>query len=129
MTPENPSLQPPEDVPPVSAEELVEGEVRDEALADESQAPRRYPSTKGGMVYLLVLGIALVGLLMAWFGSWRVGVQVFAGSLAVAGVARLLLPIRDAGMLAVRNKYLDVFVFVAAAVGLVVLSITIPDRP
>jgi hypothetical protein len=97
---------------------------------DPAAGPRRYPSTIGGGVYIAVLAAAATGLAVVGFGdNWRVGIRILAGSLIAAGLMRTVLPERDAGMLAVRNRWLDVGLLLAAAAALILLSITIPDQP
>ena len=73
----------------------------------EPEEPRRHPSTVGGVFYLLVLGATVAGLVVATLGSWRTGVRWIAGALVAAAVLRAVLPRRDAGMLAVRARWLD----------------------
>jgi hypothetical protein len=122
--PEDRPFEPPDDIPAVSAEELVDGE-----LAPEEPGPRRYPSTLGGAFYLLVLLGALVGIGMAATGDWRSGVRVVGGSLLFAALVRLVLSNEDAGMLAVRNKAIDATLLIGAGLLLVVLADSIPDQP
>lgn len=124
--PKVPPVVPPEVVPPVSAEALVGDQVMED-FGDQGE-PRRYPSTIGGALYLVVLAVALVGLVLAWTGDWRVGVQVLAASLWGAALGRVVLPERDAGMLAVRNRWLDALMLVGLGVALTFLAWTIPDR-
>ena len=90
---------------------------------------RRYPSTIGGACYLGVLIAASVGLALVVWEDWRVGLRVIAGSLAAAGLLRLVLPRRDAGMLAVRGRAVDVGLLVGTAVALYYLAGDIPDQP
>ena len=73
--PDEPSrhIVPPESVPPVSAEELVDGDRSDTETVEE----RRYPSTIGGAIYLVVLAEHLVTGAVAGVGS---GVQVARGT-------------------------------------------------
>jgi hypothetical protein len=109
-----PDLDPPvDDVPPESAE--PEG--------------RRYPSTIGGMFYLLVLGVSAVGLGIVSQGDWRLGVTWIAGALAIAAVVRLVIPEPQAGMLAVRRRAVDVVILAALGVALFILSTSIPNQP
>ncbi len=126
MNLEKPFPTPPEDVPPVSAESLVGAEL----LREPEGAPeRRYPSTLGGMLYLIVLVTASIGLVLAWTGSWRLGIQILGASLWGAALGRLLLRNRDAGMLAVRNRYVDALLLMAVGAALVMLTLSIPNRP
>ncbi len=96
----------------------------------EQPSRRRYPSTIGGMLYILVLVAMGVGIGITWRGhDWRLGIRVVAGALAAASVLRLVLPQRDAGMLAVRPRMFDVTVVGALAVALFVLAEVTPDQP
>ena len=123
----DPRLVPPENVPPISAEDLVDGEVAaDTAPADDE---RRYPSTIGGAFYLLVLAVTAVGVGIVVYGAWRNGIRVMGGALVLAAAVRLLLSARDAGMLAVRNKALDAVILVVLGSALIVLAGSIPDQP
>lgn len=90
---------------------------------------RRYPSTIGGALYLLVLVAAGVGVALVVTDDWRLGVRVIAGALSGAALARLLLPQRDAGMLAVRHRFVDVLMLGGVAVALFFLVGSIPDQP
>ena len=105
--------EPPTDVPAESAE----------------PAGRRYPSTIGGACYLVVLAASTVGLWITSRGDWRLGVRWIAASLVVAAALRLLLPVREAGMLAVRRRSIDVTLLAVVGVALFVLSVSIPDQP
>lgn len=93
------------------------------------QAERRYPSTIGGLCYLGVLLVTGAGLVTASLGSWRLGIQLVAGSLVVAALLRLALPQRDAGMLAVRSRWVDALLLGAAAAAFFFLTATIPNQP
>jgi cation transport ATPase len=104
---------PPDDVPPESAE--PEG--------------RRYPSTLGGIFYLVVLGVSAVGLAIVSRGDWRLGVKWIAGALVFAAVVRLVIPAPQAGMLAVRRRSVDVVILVALGAALWFLSSSIPNQP
>lgn len=96
---------------------------------DQPAAPRRYPSTIGGAFYLAVLVMTISGVVVAAASDWRAGVRIIGGALAVAAVLRLVLRDRDAGMLAVRHRVLDVAILVIIAVALFVLAASIPDQP
>lgn len=89
----------------------------------------RHPSTIGGLWYLAVLAATGVGIVIAWWRDWRVGVDWVGGALLAAAIARLVLPQRDAGMLAVRRRTLDVLLLSSVGAGLVFLSLTIPNQP
>jgi hypothetical protein len=121
-----PRITPPESVPPVSAEELVDGVQPDPGLEEEE---RRYPSTIGGAFYLLVLTVCIVGVGIVVTGEWRSGIRVFGGALLLGALVRLVLSNRDAGMLAVRFKAFDVVMLAALGSALIFLAGSIPDQP
>jgi hypothetical protein len=125
--PREPHIAPPESVPAVSAEELVDG-VRSGAEPGPDDE-RRYPSTIGGAFYLVVLAVCAVGVGVVATGEWRSGIRVFGAALLAGALARLLLPNRDAGMLAVRFKALDVVVLAALGLAMILLAGSIPDQP
>lgn len=70
-----------------------------------------------------------VGIAIAALSDWRTGVRVLAGALGAAALLRLVLPQRDAGMLAVRHRLLDVAILALVAGTLVMLTVSIPDQP
>ena len=118
-------LPEPDDVPPVSAERLVGGH---DGHPGEPE-PRRYPSTIGGVVYLLVLVLAVVGIGLAASGSWRGGVRMLAAALFAAAAARAVLRADDAGMLAVRHRLVDLALLSGLGAALLVLASSIPNQP
>ncbi|NYJ02580.1 Na+-transporting NADH:ubiquinone oxidoreductase subunit NqrB [Nocardioides thalensis] len=108
-----------------------QNEEHDAGVAPEADAeePRRYPSTIGGALYLCVLLAMGAGLVLVAFADWRVGIRVIAGALAAAAVFRLVLPQKDAGMLAVRRRWVDVVVVGSVSAVLFFLASSIPDQP
>lgn len=91
---------------------------------------RSYPSTIGGFFYLWVLAAAALGVAWAWLGDdWRAGVTWIAASLLAAAALRLVLPNKDAGMLAVRHRFLDVLTLGTIGGVLLFLARTIPNQP
>jgi hypothetical protein len=95
----------------------------------EEVVERRYPSTIGGAFYILVMVVVTAGLTIAALGSWRFGVQVVAGCLVAMAGVRLVLPQRDAGMLAVRHRAVDAVLLAGSAGVLFFLAATIPNQP
>lgn len=124
-------LTPPEDIPAVSAEDLVEGEhvERDEVDGEPPRQRWFYPSTIGGVFYLLFLAVAILGVAVVVFGPWRTGIRIFAAALLAAALTRALLPSHQAGMLGVRNKAIDAGLLTAMGVAILILASSIPEQP
>ena len=101
----------------------------EEHEAEASTQERRYPSTIGGAFYLLILGVGAGGIAIAWHGDWRLGIRCLAGGLCFAALLRLVLPARDAGMLAVRNRFFDVILLGGLGAAIFFLASTIPNQP
>jgi hypothetical protein len=93
------------------------------------EEPRRYPSTIGGAFYLSILVAAGTALVIAARSDWRLGIEVLGGSLIFAALLRLVLANRDAGMLAVRNRFVDAFLLGSTGIVLIALATSIPDMP
>ena len=98
-------------------------------LAVLEEAPRRYPSTIGGAFYLSILAVAGTALFITYRHDWRLGIQILGGSCLAAALIRLVLANRDAGMLAVRNRFIDVSLLTGMGIVLIVLATTLPDMP
>ena len=105
------------------------GPAPDESAPPEREPDRRHPSTVGGALYLVVLLATAVRLAVTVTGDWRLGVRILSGALAGASAARLVLPSRDAGMLAVRHRAIDVGLLASVAAVLWALTVSIPDQP
>ena len=92
--------------------------------------PRRFPSTLGGMVYLLVVAASAIGLIIVAFGPWRRGVDLIGAALLAGALARVFLPDSNAGMLRVRrNRWADVLMLAGVGTALIVLASVIPNQP
>ncbi|MCF6378801.1 DUF3017 domain-containing protein [Nocardioides KLBMP 9356] len=92
---------------------------------------RRYPSTIGGMFYLLVLAVVTGALVLVAVdaGQWRTGIRLMGGALVFGALVRLVLRARDAGMLAVRHKVFDALVLLVLGGLLIFLAGSIPEQP
>jgi hypothetical protein len=99
----------------------------DEEASDPE--PRRHPSTIGGLFYLVVLAVTGVGIVISWTGDWRLGVKWIGAALVLGAVVRLVLPRRDAGMLAVRNRVVDAVMLSGVGAAVIFLSESIPNQP
>ena len=100
-----------------------------EAGSEPGDGERRYPSTIGGALYLVILGVCGAGIAVVAGGDWRLGVRVLAAGLMVAALLRLVLPARDAGMLAVRHRAIDVTVLAVLGGLIWFLAGDIPNQP
>jgi len=91
--------------------------------------PRRFPSTFGGLVYLLVVAASTLGLLVVAFGPWRRGIDLIGIALLIGAVMRAALPEGNAGMLRVRrSRWVDVLMLGAVGTALIVLASVIPNQ-
>jgi hypothetical protein len=95
---------------------------------EHSLAPRK-PRTAGGMVYLAVLLVTGLGIGVVMLDRWRVGLTLMGAALLCGALARVVLRDRDAGMLGIRRKAVDVATLVVLGSGLVALAAVIPDQP
>jgi hypothetical protein len=77
---------------------------------------------------LLVLGCAAGGLAYSAFmpEHWLRGVLFMAGALIMGGFFRLVLPARQAGLLAVRGRLVDVLCYAGTGVALWVVGLLLP---
>jgi hypothetical protein len=92
------------------------------------EKPTRRPQTIGGLVYLVVVTLTLVGLAITAGGPWRTGVSWMGSALLLGALARLVLSERGAGMLRVRRKWSDVLMLSVGGVALLVLAAVVPDQ-
>jgi hypothetical protein len=89
---------------------------------------RRYPSTFGGLIYLVVVVVTLVGLALVACGPWRKGVAVVGFALLFASAMRLVTRESEAGMLRVRSRWFDVTMLAGVGIALLALAANIPDQ-
>lgn len=97
--------------------------------AEDGAASRRYPSTIGGVLYLLALAAVVAGVGITFLDGWRNGVRWIGGALLFAAACRLLVPRGQAGMLAVRTRWLDVLMVAGVGGLLLFLARSIPNQP
>ena len=91
--------------------------------------PSGRPSTIGGLIYLVVLGVAVLGLILVATYNWRTGVYVLGGGLLLAALGRIALSDFESGMLRVRGKVFDVVALSGLGALMIVLAIVIPNQP
>jgi Protein of unknown function (DUF3017) len=124
---EQPAGPPPEEPDELDGLDGLDGS--DEPEWVDGPEERRYPSTIGGLFYLLVLASAATGIAIVWSGDWRLGIRCLAAGLCCAALLRLVLPARDAGMLAVRHRFFDAVLLGGVGAALFFLATTIPNQP
>ena len=93
-----------------------------------ARARRCYPSTFGGVIYLVVVLVTVVGLGLVVFGPWRRGVSLLGFALIFASAMRLVTKEDEAGMLRVRSRWFDVTVLAGVGAALVALAANIPEQ-
>lgn len=86
----------------------------------------RRPSTTGGIVYLIGLGIVAIGIGLVAVGQWRTGVTAMGMAFVLAFAARLVLSEERAGMLHVRRRGVDLVGLAICAASLLILVAIIP---
>ncbi|GAA4675661.1 DUF3017 domain-containing protein [Nocardioides nanhaiensis] len=120
-------------MPPEGTPAPSEGEPPEEPPEPPEASPaleeRRHPSTLGGALYLLILAAMSLGVVLAYLDDWRLGARILGGALLTAGALRLVLPERDAGMLRVRHRLVDVGVLAVMGGAIVWLAGDIPEQP
>jgi hypothetical protein len=89
---------------------------------------QRYPSTFGGLIYLVIVLTTVVGMVMVALGPWRRGVALIGFALLFASCMRLVTKEDEAGMLRVRSRWFDVTALAAVGISLIALSANIPDQ-
>jgi hypothetical protein len=94
-----------------------------------SQRKGRRPSTFGGLIYLIVVAVTVVGFALVAAGPWRRGIALVGLGLLFASGMRLILSEDEAGMLRVRGRTFDVLALAGVGVALIVLATNIPDQP
>lgn len=75
---------------------------------------------------IAVIAVVTVGVLVAAFHRPQTGMYVAAAGLAAGAALRLMLPEREAGLLVVRRRRVDVVVLASLAFALGVLAAVTP---
>lgn len=78
------------------------------------------------IVVVLALGATGVAYAAAIPRHWLRGVLLLAAACGLAGLLRLLLPARQAGLLAVRGRLADVLCYGGLAAAITVLGLALP---
>jgi len=78
------------------------------------------------IVLVLALGTTGIGYSAVVPRHWLRGVLLLAAACGLAGMSRLLLPVRQAGLLAVRGRAADVVCYLGLAVAITALGLALP---
>jgi hypothetical protein len=78
------------------------------------------------LTLVLALAATGIGYSAAVPPHWLRGVLLLATAMVLGGVLRLLLPARQAGLLAVRSRFTDVLCYAGTGVAIVVLGLALP---
>jgi hypothetical protein len=78
------------------------------------------------LLLVLALGATGIAYSAAVPPHWLRGVLLLAAACGVAGLFRLLLPVRQAGLLVVRSRLTDVVCYGGLAVAITVLGLALP---
>ncbi|ETA04243.1 hypothetical protein CcI6DRAFT_00012 [Frankia sp. CcI6] len=74
----------------------------------------------------MVLAGVTVGLMLVFQDRWRRGMVVVGVVLVMAALARLVLPARRIGLLAVRGRAFDVSILLLFGVSVIILTFAVP---
>ncbi len=83
----------------------------------------------GSLVVAFTLAVTFLGLVIVAVDQWRVGLTIVGSAVALASLARIVLPERHTGLLHIRRTGSDVLVMIALGVTIVVLAVLVPDQP
>jgi Protein of unknown function (DUF3017) len=116
--------------PPADAPRAVAGH-RAARSPESRPASGRNDAVAGGVAwvpYLIVLAGAAAGMFVVWQGSRYAGrgTALVGCSLLAAGLARLILPPRWAGLLSTRRKASDVLAFAVFGTAVLAVALLLP---
>ncbi len=91
-------------------------------VGDRTRSRPAVPRWLGRLPYAFVLCGVAAGLAVVATNHFRRGSMLIAASVFIGALARLMLPESQVGMLAVRRRWLDVFLMTATAVGITLVA-------
>ena len=123
-------VAPPADAPRADAPRAVAGH-RATRSPESRSGSGRNDAVAGGVAwvpYLIVLAGAAAGMFVVWQGSRYAGrgTALVGCSLLAAGLARLILPPRWAGLLSTRRKASDVLAFAVFGTAVLAVALLLP---
>lgn len=81
------------------------------------------------LAFALVALVALIGLLRVAMQHWREGVTLLGGALLLAAALRAFVSAKQAGLLAIRSRVVDVVLYTTLGLLIVAVAITIKGGP
>lgn len=78
---------------------------------------------------VIVLSGVVLSLVVVAVDDFRPGTVLFSGSLLLGALLRLVLPDRQAGLLVLRSRAIDVLLMLIMGLSVLLLSLLIPDLP
>jgi Protein of unknown function (DUF3017) len=96
-----------------------------EAARHAQRGRRSLPLPREWPITLILLGVA-VSLLVVALNHFRRGTVLLALFVLLAAALRLVLPAREAGLLAVRSRLIDVFTLGGLGAGLLFFALIVP---
>lgn len=91
-------------------------------MARERPVGQRLFTTELWPVVPPLLGM-LVGLAVLAGGEWRAGLLIIGAAVGLAGLLRLVLPPRAAGLLAVRSRPLDTMIMIGLGASIITVAL------
>lgn len=94
--------------------------------ARQMAAPLKLDRLRAQWPLLVCLAIFVAGVIVTSMAHWRRGAVLMGAALGLAGVLRLFLPPRLAGLLVVRRRWFDVLIGVGGGFMMCLLAILVP---
>jgi len=117
---------------------MTPGEPTERGLRLDGRVPRHEPwpgrrlrnVDLRNLPLIVVLAVAGTGLgyAAAAPSHWLRGVLMLAVAMVLGGVLRLLLPARQAGLLAVRSRFVDVLCYAGSGIAIILLAVALLTR-
>lgn len=98
----------------------------EEDRGDVKYAARAAAHTLTQWPLLTVLGVVMIGAVVAATGHWRWASFVIGCGVGLAAFWRLVLPGRLAGLLVVRSRWFDVALTALMAIGILFVTLIVP---
>jgi hypothetical protein len=103
--------------------------------SSENRAPRRVPGRRAlraaqrDIPFLVILAVLVVGFVFVRVQPehWLRGILLIGGDLVAAGLLRLVLPRRRAGILVVRSRAFDTICYVGLGVLVITFGVLLPQ--